>query len=385
MSKRHTANRRRTYGRRQHELHERLDRRADRRPDRTGRVTHDARVSTPSGTSRRRAATSRTASRTDGRLPGCAPARPAPVRPRRDHGAGIEPGRRAAARRGPGRPPSKVARETAVPNPSAVAVGIALAAIVIVFSAAFLSLSQSVRVAATGYDIVRLVSEQDRLEADPGQDLQSDVVRLRSEPAIRKQALDAGLGQLGAPAHHPRPLAADAVLGRTDSGRRLLVVLIGFFVAASTLVVRLGYWQVSQHDQLVESASAPDLSPHGGPEPPRPDLRSQRHGRARGQRDARSADRLGPADERGAARRRWTAFLTAQLGLDVAAAVDMRREARNREAVSRPARNLPPERSQAIEAAAERGRDRRDLTSNRTRFGATRHRRQPEQHASPPS
>lgn len=77
-------------------------------------------------------------------------------------------------------------------------IGIALAAIVIVFSAAFLSLSQSVRVAATGYDIVRLVSERDRLEAIR-QDLTSDVERLRSEPAIRKQALDAGLGQLGAP------------------------------------------------------------------------------------------------------------------------------------------------------------------------------------------
>ncbi len=77
-------------------------------------------------------------------------------------------------------------------------IGIILAAIVIVFSAAFLSLSQSVRVAATGYDIVRLVSERDRLEAIR-QDLTSDVERLRSEPAIRKQALDAGLGQLGAP------------------------------------------------------------------------------------------------------------------------------------------------------------------------------------------
>jgi hypothetical protein len=77
-------------------------------------------------------------------------------------------------------------------------VGVALAGIVLVFSAAFLSLSQSVRVAATGYDIVRLASEHDRLQAIR-QDLQSDVVRLGSEPAIRKQALDAGLGQLGAP------------------------------------------------------------------------------------------------------------------------------------------------------------------------------------------
>jgi hypothetical protein len=88
------------------------------------------------------------------------------------------------------------ARGLAVRRPPTV--GIALGAIVLVFSAAFLSLSQSVRVAATGYDIVRLVSEHDRLQAIR-QDLQSDVERLRSEPAIRKEALDSGLGQLGAP------------------------------------------------------------------------------------------------------------------------------------------------------------------------------------------
>lgn len=39
MSKRHSASRRRTYGRRQHELHERMDRRTDRvRTDRTWRT-----------------------------------------------------------------------------------------------------------------------------------------------------------------------------------------------------------------------------------------------------------------------------------------------------------------------------------------------------------
>jgi hypothetical protein len=95
---------------------------------------------------------------------------------------------------------SAATRATGHSRPSSV--GIALAAIVIVFIAAFLSLSQSVRVAATGYDIVRLVSERDRLTAIK-QDLQSDVDRLRGEPAIRKQALDAGLGQLGAPLHIP--------------------------------------------------------------------------------------------------------------------------------------------------------------------------------------
>jgi hypothetical protein len=90
----------------------------------------------------------------------------------------------------------RAARALAGRRPSTV--GVAIAGIVLVFSAAFLSLSQSVRVAATGYDIVRLVSEHDRLQAIRA-DLQSDVERLGSEPAIRKQALDAGLGQLGAP------------------------------------------------------------------------------------------------------------------------------------------------------------------------------------------
>ena len=122
---------------------------------------------------------------------------------RRDEAAQVDRagGRRASGQRGAtnrarsttGR---RAARAIASRRPSTV--GIALAAIVLVFSAAFLSLSQSVRVAATGYDIVRLVSEHDRLQAIR-QDLQSDVERLRSEPAIRKEALDSGLGQLGAP------------------------------------------------------------------------------------------------------------------------------------------------------------------------------------------
>jgi hypothetical protein len=107
-------------------------------------------------------------------------------------------GRATSSRASTGRSAATRAIERSRPS----SVGIALAAIVIVFTAAFLSLSQSVRVAATGYDIVRLVSERDRLTAIK-QDLQSDVDRLRGEPAIRKQALDAGLGQLGAPLHIP--------------------------------------------------------------------------------------------------------------------------------------------------------------------------------------
>ena len=83
-------------------------------------------------------------------------------------------------------------------RPTSQHVGLVLAAIVVAFSGAFLWLSQSVRVTATNYDIVRLTSERDRLEA-LSLDLRSDLNRLAGAPAIRQQALDQGFGQLGAP------------------------------------------------------------------------------------------------------------------------------------------------------------------------------------------
>ena len=49
MSKRHNSSRRRTYGRRQHELHERVDRRAERRTsERAWRIGGDLGLETPS-------------------------------------------------------------------------------------------------------------------------------------------------------------------------------------------------------------------------------------------------------------------------------------------------------------------------------------------------
>jgi cell division protein FtsI/penicillin-binding protein 2 len=44
------------------------------------------------------------------------------------------------------------------------------------------------------------------------------------------------------------------MLGRTDSGRRLLFLVLVFVLLGSALVVRLGYWQVAQRDSLVDSA-----------------------------------------------------------------------------------------------------------------------------------
>jgi hypothetical protein len=76
--------------------------------------------------------------------------------------------------------------------------GLVLGAIVVSFLLAFFWLAQVVRESATGYDIGRLEVVRGRLDAQE-QDLRSDLSRLGHEPAIRKLALDHGLGQLGDP------------------------------------------------------------------------------------------------------------------------------------------------------------------------------------------
>jgi hypothetical protein len=76
--------------------------------------------------------------------------------------------------------------------------GMVLGAIVVAFMLAFFSLAQQVRVSATGLDIGRLGLERQRLE-DAGADVRSDLNRLGREPAVRKLAIDAGLGQLAEP------------------------------------------------------------------------------------------------------------------------------------------------------------------------------------------
>ena len=76
--------------------------------------------------------------------------------------------------------------------------GLVLGAIVVAFMLAFFSLAQQIRVSATGLDIGRLELERQRLE-DTAADVRSDLNRLGHEPAIRKQGLDAGLGQLSDP------------------------------------------------------------------------------------------------------------------------------------------------------------------------------------------
>jgi len=112
-----------------------------------------------------------------------------PRRPSLGLGAPTVPRRRVRpavrARRGPSR------------------MSILLGAIVIAFTGAFFSLSQDIRVSATGYEVDRLTTDHDRLDAQ-AHDLLNELNRLGKAPAIRKLAIDAGLGPL------PEPLVVPA-------------------------------------------------------------------------------------------------------------------------------------------------------------------------------
>ncbi|MEO6207138.1 MAG: hypothetical protein ABIP77_04210 [Candidatus Limnocylindrales bacterium] len=102
----------------------------------------------------------------------------------------------------------RVAEEAALPRRRARAavragrgpnqLGLVLGGISVAFMLAFFSLTQEVRVSATSYDIGQLQLERDRLDGRL-QELTSDLSRLGREPAIRKLALNGGLGQLGEP------------------------------------------------------------------------------------------------------------------------------------------------------------------------------------------
>lgn len=73
--------------------------------------------------------------------------------------------------------------------------GLVLGAIVVAFLLALFSLAQTVRVSATGVDAETLRVEQDLL-LERGRSLKAELSRQGQEPAVRRRALDAGLGPL---------------------------------------------------------------------------------------------------------------------------------------------------------------------------------------------
>jgi hypothetical protein len=113
--------------------------------------------------------------------------------PRRGERAGTTPPNPLA-----GVLPRRRARSAVRARRGASRVSLLLGAIVIAFAAAFFSLSQDIRVSATGYELDRLATQQ-RLLDDHADDLHNELNRLGKAPAIRKQAIDAGMGPLREP------------------------------------------------------------------------------------------------------------------------------------------------------------------------------------------
>jgi cell division protein FtsI/penicillin-binding protein 2 len=141
------------------------------------------------------------------------------------------------------------------------------------------------------------------------------------------------------------------VLGRTDSGARLLTLLVVFGLVGSGLVVRLGYWQISQRDRLVASANREIYLRTEVPSPR--GVIYDRSGTVvlamsvTRERLVVSAERMTPADQD-----TMTSFLTEMLSLDPAGSDAVRAKL----AAGKPyiiiAQDLTPAQAEAIRAAA---------------------------------
>ena len=138
---------------------------------------------------------------------------------------------------------------------------------------------------------------------------------------------------------------------RTDSGRRLLLLLIVFVVAAGALVVRLGYWQVAQRDQLVEDARRQIY--YRAEVPSRRGQIFDRSGTivlaATVMRDKLIVSAQSMTD---AERAEMLAFLTEQLDLDADGVEAARVKLESRKPYLVIAKDLLPEQSEEIRAAA---------------------------------
>jgi cell division protein FtsI/penicillin-binding protein 2 len=145
------------------------------------------------------------------------------------------------------------------------------------------------------------------------------------------------------------------MLGRTDSGRRLLFVLIVFVLVSGALVTRLGYWQLARRDELVESARAQIFF-----RAEVPSRRGQIYDRSGTIVLAASVtrDRLIVSGQRldAAERAEMVTFLSGQLALDAEATAALDAKLATGKPYLVIARDLPPERSEAIEAAAREAR-----------------------------
>ena len=141
------------------------------------------------------------------------------------------------------------------------------------------------------------------------------------------------------------------MIPRTVSGARLMTLLVVFALIGSALVVRLGYWQISQHDRLVDSAHRQLF------------IRSEVPSRRGAIYDRSgtvvlatsvSRDRLVVSAQRmtEAGKQRMVDFLTQMLSLDEAGAAGVRAKLDTGKPYLILARDLAPGQSDSIRSAA---------------------------------
>ena len=139
--------------------------------------------------------------------------------------------------------------------------------------------------------------------------------------------------------------------GRTDSGRRLLLLLVVFVLGAGALVARLGYWQLVKHDELVDTARG-QIYFRGDV----PSRRGQIYDRSGTIVLAASVTRdklvVSTQNLDEAHRAELAEFLTTQLELDAAAGGALAAKLAEPKPYIVVAKDLPPEQSTRIEAAA---------------------------------
>ena len=147
------------------------------------------------------------------------------------------------------------------------------------------------------------------------------------------------------------------MLGRTDSRRRALLVLVIFVLVAGTLGVRLTYWQVVRHDEL--AASAVGQSSMTYPIPPHRGSIYDRTGTVT-LATSISRDRLAanPKDLTPARRALVAINLVRLLGLTGAAAANLTARMTSEKAYVVLARNLEPEMSDTIRELSQGERPR---------------------------
>jgi cell division protein FtsI (penicillin-binding protein 3) len=141
------------------------------------------------------------------------------------------------------------------------------------------------------------------------------------------------------------------VLGRTDSARRLIVLLAVFAVAGGSLLFRLGYWQISQRDQLLDAAHR-QLYVRTEVAPQRGEIYDRSGTVVLASSVVHDSLIVAATHLDAAAQAAMTSFLAEQLGLDPTGADALRARLAAGKPYNVIAKDLSPDQAETIRAAA---------------------------------